>query len=91
MKVSERVRLDEPDHCLISLSYVFADVPHALMDATLTFISFAASTQTYSHMLVGAGIIPALVDLIKTTNEDRASVSMALLKNLAGADRDVCF
>lgn len=45
------------------------------MDATLTFISFAASTQTYSHMLVGAGIIPTLVDLIKTTNEDRASVS----------------
>lgn len=59
-------------------TWASADVPHALMDATLTFISFAASTQTYSHMLVGAGIIPALVDLIKTTNEDRASVSAFL-------------
>jgi hypothetical protein len=51
------------------------DVPHLLVDATLSFVSFAASAPHFGNMLIGAGIIPTLIELIKVTIPRRGGVS----------------
>lgn len=51
------------------------DVPYPLVDATLAFFSLAIVSPTHGSMLIGAGIIPTLIELIKDTNPAHGGVS----------------
>lgn len=45
------------------------------MDATLSLLSLAVVAPSHGNMLVGAGIIPTLIELIKDTNPKHGGVS----------------
>jgi len=51
------------------------DVPYPLVDATLAFFSLAVVSPTHGGMLIGAGVIPTLIELIKDTNSSHGGVS----------------
>jgi E3 ubiquitin-protein ligase HUWE1 len=54
------------------------DAPHDLMDSILAFLGFAATIPGANNMLVGAGIIPLLIDLVKVDGPGKASVGVTL-------------
>ncbi|KAJ9104930.1 hypothetical protein QFC19_003725 [Naganishia cerealis] len=45
--------------------------PHELVDSLLTFVAYLASSSGYGNMLVGAGIVPLIIDLVKVTHPAR--------------------
>ena len=45
------------------------DVPYPLVDATLAFLAYAVTAS--GHMLIGAGLVTALIDLVKITDPKR--------------------
>ncbi|KAJ9092936.1 hypothetical protein QFC21_006648 [Naganishia friedmannii] len=45
--------------------------PHELVDSVLTFVAYLASSSGYGNMLVGAGLVPLIIDLIKVTHHAR--------------------
>jgi hypothetical protein len=46
-----------------------------VVDAQMGLISYVATSPPYSHHIIGAGIIPLLLEIPKTTVERRDSVS----------------
>ncbi|KAJ9117613.1 hypothetical protein QFC22_004463 [Naganishia vaughanmartiniae] len=45
--------------------------PHELVDSVLSFVAYLASSSGYNNMLVGAGLVPLVIDLIKVTHPAR--------------------
>ncbi len=52
------------------------DVTHELVDSMIAFLAHAATIPGYGNMLLGAGLVPLLIDLVKIENPARASVSL---------------
>lgn len=59
--------------------------PHELVDSVLSFVAFLAASSGYGNMLVGAGIIPLIIDLIKVEHPARGGYvarAMGLIDNM---------
>lgn len=59
--------------------------PHELVDSILSFVAFLAASSGYGNMLVGAGIIPVIIDLVKVTHPARGGYvarAMGLIDNM---------
>jgi E3 ubiquitin-protein ligase HUWE1 len=52
-----------------------APVPYELVDAVIGFISFIASSPPHGNMLVSAGILPLLLEMLDSRGERRDHVS----------------
>lgn len=49
--------------------------PYELVDAVLSFIAFIATSPAHGNMLLGAGILPVLLNVMRTSSPRRDSVS----------------
>ncbi|GHJ84973.1 hypothetical protein NliqN6_1375 [Naganishia liquefaciens] len=59
--------------------------PHELVDSVLSFVAFLATSSGYGNMLVGAGIIPVIIDLVKVEHPARGGYvarAMGLIDNM---------
>lgn len=52
------------------------DVPFELLDAMLTFVAFIGTSPPHSSHIVSAGVIPVLLELIKTPVDRRENVGV---------------
>lgn len=51
-----------------------ASAPYELVDAIIGFIAYLATSPSHGHMIIGAGILPLLLDMMGTENERRDNV-----------------
>nr|CDI56030.1 related to E3 ubiquitin protein ligase TOM1 [Melanopsichium pennsylvanicum 4] len=56
------------------------------VDSVLSFIAFIASTSAGSHMIVGAGLIPLLIELIDIKDPDRYMVQRTVSRAIGLID-----
>lgn len=59
--------------------------PHELVDSVLSFVAFLATSSGYGNMLVGAGIIPVIIELVKVEHPARGGYvarAMGLIDNM---------
>lgn len=59
---------------ILDVSNAEADIPQLFLDALLSFVIYIASHAAGGNMLVGAGLIPLLVQLIENKHPQRLSV-----------------
>ncbi|CBQ69976.1 related to E3 ubiquitin protein ligase TOM1 [Sporisorium reilianum SRZ2] len=56
------------------------------VDSVLSFIAFVATSSSASHTIVGAGLIPLLVDLVNIPNPDRYMVQRTVSRAIGLVD-----
>lgn len=56
-------------------------VSFELIDATMSFLAFVATSPSHSNMLMGAGILRLLLEMLNTTGDRRENVSRVITKN----------
>lgn len=62
-----------------------SDLPHAFIEALLSFVTFIASHASGGNMVVGAGLIPLLIQVIENKSSTRMSAlskTMQLVDNV---------
>lgn len=67
------------------ISNAGSTLPNLVVDALLSFTTFIASHATGGNMIVGAGLVPLLIQIISITHERRLSIvskSMQLVDNV---------
>lgn len=55
-------------------------VSFELIDATMSFLAFVATSPSHSNMLMGAGILRLLLEMLNTTGDRRENVSRVITK-----------
>jgi E3 ubiquitin-protein ligase HUWE1 len=62
------------------------DVLYEVIDGLMGIVSYVATSPPHSNQIIGAGIIPLLLDIPKTQVEKRVNVSLAWTPHLLDAD-----
>lgn len=55
-------------------------VSFELIDATMSFLAFVATSPSHSNMLMGAGILRLLLEMLNTAGDRRENVSRVITK-----------
>lgn len=63
------------------------EVLFEVVDALMTLVAYVATSPPYSNQIIGAGIIPLLLEIPKTTVERRVNVSQSFRSTLTSVHR----